>query len=142
MNLESRLTLHSQKNDRHITEKYRYLKDVQHICTMNRYINSSIGWLRIFAILEGLSFLVLLFIAMPLKYMWDQPQMVEIVGMTHGVLFIIYVLLSLIVGRQRGWKFGKTTWKVLIASFIPFGTFYIDSKILAREHQRVLAESV
>ena len=87
-----------------------------------------INILRIIALLEGLSFLLLLGVAMPLKYMYDKPEMVKIVGMAHGVLFIAYILLVIIVRQLLNWNF-KQTFIALIASVLPFGTFYADKKI-------------
>ena len=87
-----------------------------------------INILRITALLEGLSFLILLGIAMPLKYMYDKPEMVKIVGMAHGVLFITYILLVIIVREKLNWNY-KQTFIALIASVLPFGTFYADKKL-------------
>lgn len=84
--------------------------------------------LRIIAILEGLSFLILLSIAMPLKYMFDKPEMVKIVGMAHGVLFIAYIILVIVVRELLKWNL-KQTFLALIASILPFGTFYVDKKL-------------
>jgi integral membrane protein len=84
--------------------------------------------LRITALLEGLSFLLLLGIAMPLKYMFGKPEMVQLVGMAHGVLFIAYIILVLIVRELVKWNF-KQTALALVASVLPFGTFYADKKL-------------
>jgi integral membrane protein len=84
--------------------------------------------LRITAFLEGVSFLGLLFIAVPLKYFMDMPTAVKIPGMAHGVLFMAYVLLAIIVGINKKWSF-KTFAIVLIASVLPGGTFYADKKV-------------
>ncbi|TXB65189.1 DUF3817 domain-containing protein [Vicingus serpentipes] len=84
--------------------------------------------LRVIALLEGLSFLILLGIAMPLKYMLDKPEMVRIVGMAHGVLFIAYIILVIIVRELKKWNL-KQTFLALIASILPFGTFYADKKL-------------
>jgi integral membrane protein len=83
--------------------------------------------LRIIGLLEGISYLVLLGIAMPLKYYFDQPEMVKIVGMAHGVLFVGYVLALLIVHVLYKWNVLKTI-GAFIASLVPFGTFYADKK--------------
>jgi len=53
----------------------------------------------------------------------------------HGLLFLLFVINTLSVGVEHGWKFGTTTWKVLVACVVPFGTFYIDRKILAPMHK-------
>lgn len=83
---------------------------------------------RKIALLEGLSFLLLLFIAMPLKYMLDKPQMVKIVGMAHGVLFIAYIILVIFIREILKWNF-KQTILALVASVLPFGTFYAEKKL-------------
>jgi len=81
------------------------------------------------SILEGLSFLLLLFIAMPLKYIWSMPQMVQQVGMAHGVLFIAYVIGAIWLFRPLNWNF-KELLVVLGCSLVPFGPFYVEKKYL------------
>lgn len=78
---------------------------------------------------EGLSLLILLFIAMPLKYAFQEPALVRYVGMAHGVLFIAYVLLLAYITIEYKWGFKKCA-ALLVASIIPFGTFYADKKWL------------
>ncbi len=83
---------------------------------------------KILAIAEGISFLVLLLIAMPLKYTFQIPEPVKYFGWAHGVLFVLYCLLLLQVYIVVKWSF----FKILIAfivSFIPLGTFWLDAKI-------------
>ncbi|MGB1247356.1 MAG: DUF3817 domain-containing protein [Chitinophagales bacterium] len=84
---------------------------------------------RITAILEGLSYLFLLFIGMPLKYMLDMPMPNKIGGMIHGVLFILYILMIIPVARKLGWNI-KIIFLAVLASIIPFGTFWIERKYL------------
>ena len=84
---------------------------------------------RIISILEGLSYILLLFIATPIKYFSGIDTYVKMLGMPHGVLFIGYVILALMLKPKLEWK-SKTTLIVLVASLIPFGTFYIDKKYL------------
>lgn len=81
------------------------------------------------SILEGLSFLLLLFIAMPLKYIWDMPQMVQQVGMAHGVLFIAYVIGAIWLFKPLNWNF-KELLIILGCSLVPFGPFYVEKKYL------------
>lgn len=81
------------------------------------------------SILEGVSFLLLLFIAMPLKYLFNLPQMVEVVGMAHGILFISYLVGAVIVYNILNWDF-KTLLLAVVCSVIPFGPFYIEKKYL------------
>lgn len=98
---------------------------------MIQLLKTNIGRLRIIAALEGISLLILVFIAMPLKYIFSYPNISQFVGAIHGGLFLLFVFNTLSVGVEQQWEFRKTTWKVLIACIIPFGTFYIDKKILS-----------
>jgi integral membrane protein len=84
---------------------------------------------RLVSVFEGVSLLVLFCIAMPLKYIFNAPLMVEIVGMAHGLLFIAYVIFSVIYKFKVNWNFSQIA-IVLLASIVPFGTFYIDKKYL------------
>lgn len=79
------------------------------------------------AFLEGISLLILLFFAMPMKYFFDQPIFVKVVGMAHGILFIIYILLAIMLKIEAKWE-NKKFLIVCLASVIPFGTFYIEKK--------------
>lgn len=97
---------------------------------MTKYFTTNIGRLRLYAFLEGLSLLILLFVAVPAKYFFDYPMLVRAIGPVHGALFLLFVFGALQVGVEQRWKFSQTTWKVIVACFIPFGTFYIDYKIL------------
>jgi integral membrane protein len=99
---------------------------------MFSFINSKIGRLRLIGILEGISLLVLIGIAVPLKHVLHDPTLVKIMGPIHGLLFLLFVINTLSVGIDYHWKFTTTTWKVLVACLIPFGTFYIDRKILSK----------
>ena len=78
---------------------------------------------------EGISLLVLLFVAMPLKYIWNNPAWVEVVGMIHGILFIAYVAWAIWVYMALKWSI-KTLLITILASIIPFGTFYIEKTYL------------
>ncbi|WP_456315334.1 DUF3817 domain-containing protein [Pseudomonas shirazensis] len=82
--------------------------------------------------LEGTSLLTLLFVAVPLKYVFGEPFLTKIMGTIHGALFLLFVFNTLSVGVEQNWKFKETTWKVLLACIIPFGTFYIDARILSK----------
>ncbi|RPE08505.1 DUF3817 domain-containing protein [Chitinophaga lutea] len=87
--------------------------------------------LRIVAWLEGISFLVLLFIAMPMKYFADEPWLNKQVGMAHGVLFVLYVILVIEVKIALNWSIRKTA-IALGASILPFGTFFINNRWIHR----------
>jgi len=97
---------------------------------MTELLKTKVGRLRIVGFLEGISLIVLLFIAVPLKYIWGYPMGSQVMGTIHGALFLLFVVNTLSVGVEQNWKFATTTWKVLLACVIPFGTFYIDNKIL------------
>ena len=86
---------------------------------------SVIRQLRIVGALEGVSFLVLLGIAMPLKYLAGLPLAVRIVGMAHGVLFLIYVAAAVHAALTLRWA-RSSTLKVLVAAVVPGGPFFID----------------
>ena len=88
---------------------------------------SWLGKLRIVAIMEGCSYL-LFAITMPLKYMYDIKGPNKVIGMAHGILFVLYILLVIKVALQDKWPIMKTFWAFL-ASIIPFGTFYADKKL-------------
>ncbi len=99
---------------------------------MLKLLNSPLTRLRVTGVLEGISLIVLTGIAVPVKYINDDPSLVKIIGPLHGLLFLLYVINAISVGVEYRWKFSVTTWKVLLACIIPFGTFYIDRKILRR----------
>lgn len=95
-------------------------------------MKTTITQLRLIAFIEGISYIALLFIAMPMKYMYGIAEATKIVGMTHGVLFIIFIYLLLKAHMQYKWSF---VWTVIafISSIIPFGTFFIDKKLKSFE---------
>ncbi|WP_223559500.1 DUF3817 domain-containing protein [Chryseobacterium lathyri] len=99
---------------------------------MIHLLKTKTGRLRILAILEGISLLILVFIAVPVKYWLGNPSFVKLMGPVHGSLFLLFLFNTLSVGVEQQWKFRETTWKVILACFIPFGTFYIDYKILSK----------
>ncbi len=84
---------------------------------------------KIIAFLEGISLLLLLFFAMPMKYIYEQPIFVKTIGMAHGLLFIAYILVAIMLKIEEKWEIKKFA-IICIASIIPFGTFYIEKKYL------------
>ncbi len=84
---------------------------------------------RIITLLEGLSYILLL-IAMPIKYLLHNEKYVQMLGMPHGVLFLLYVLLAFYFYRKMKWHI-KDLIIILICSIIPLGTFYVDYKYLS-----------
>ena len=93
---------------------------------------NQIRMFRMVALAEGISFLTLLFIAMPMKYFIGMPEVVRVVGSIHGGLFVLYVgLLAMLHFRQR-WA-GIFSLYALVASVIPFGTFVLDKQLREKE---------
>ncbi len=85
--------------------------------------------LRWVALFEGTSLLLLLFVAVPLKYYAEMPEAVKIVGPIHGILFLTFLVLLFSHAAKRDLSLGKTI-TGLFASFIPFGTFFFKAKAL------------
>lgn len=98
---------------------------------------SLLGQLRILAILEGISYL-LLAVTVPIKYVLEIGWPNQIVGMAHGVLFIAYCIWVVIYAREAQWKFSTIAWS-LIASLLPIGTFVADAKIFKPEQLKTEA---
>ena len=88
--------------------------------------------LRMLAWLEGTSFLLLMGIGMPLKYMYEMPGPNYVIGMAHGFLFIAYCIWVMIVRAEKKWDI-KKTFLALLSSLLPFGTFVADAKIFKKE---------
>lgn len=84
---------------------------------------------RIISFLEGVSYLLLLFIAVPIKYFQGDTSYVKMLGMPHGILFMLYIFLAIVLKKQMKWNL-KNLGIVLLASILPFGTFYVDKKYL------------
>ncbi len=84
---------------------------------------------RIISFLEGVSYLLLLFIATPIKYTQGDSSYVKLLGMPHGILFMLYVVFAIVIQKQMKWNL-KSIIIVLICAIVPFGTFYVDKKYL------------
>ena len=97
---------------------------------VNNLLKTALGRLRIVAFIEGCSFLLLGF-TMILKYKFLMPQPNYIVGLAHGILFVLYIVLLLQVSFLHRWSILKI-FLAFLASLIPFGTFYAD-KVLFRQ---------
>jgi len=93
---------------------------------------STFYWFRKIAMIEGISYLVLLFIAMPLKYGADMPMAVRIVGGIHGGLFVAFMIWMYLVYDQYNRDL-KWMAKAFVSSIIPFGTFYMDKEWKSEE---------
>lgn len=87
---------------------------------------------RIVAILEGISFLLLFGIGMPLKYLANLKEPNMYIGYAHGFLFIAYVIFAIVICVEKKWDLQRFV-VLFVASLLPFGTFYIDKKYLRKE---------
>jgi integral membrane protein len=96
-----------------------------------KMVFSSIGRLRMISVLEGISYLALLTFAMPIKYMAGDPEPVRIVGMAHGVLFILFVLALADVWRAHRWSL-KFLLFCFACSLVPFAPFWLEGKLKER----------
>lgn len=97
---------------------------------VNQLLKTALGRLRIIAFLEGCSYLLLGF-TMILKYKFAMPQPNYVVGLAHGILFVLYIVLLIQVSFLHRWNIFKI-FMAFIASLVPFGTFYAD-KVLFRK---------
>ena len=84
---------------------------------------------RVVSFLEGVSYLLLMSLGLYYKYALNDPSFVKMFGMPHGLLFILYIILAVMLKKEMNWN-NKTLVIVLLASILPFGTFYIDKKYL------------
>ena len=97
---------------------------------VNHLLKTALGRLRIIAFLEGCSYLLLGF-TMILKYKFAMPQPNYVVGLAHGILFVLYIVLLLQVSFLHRWNLVKMV-MAFIASLVPFGTFYADKVLFRR----------
>ena len=96
---------------------------------MQKNLLKMLNIFRIVSYLEGISYLLLLFVGVPLKYFGGNDVLVKTLGMPHGLLFIGYVLIAFFIKPKFNWS-NKDFLIILIASVIPFGTFFVDKKYL------------
>lgn len=88
-------------------------------------LNNAIGRLRIISIVEAISYLILLFVAMPMKYIGGEPLAVRIVGMAHGILFCIFCIALLDAKLAQKWPLKPPFW-IFVASLIPFAPIWVE----------------
>ena len=91
-------------------------------------LNDTFSRFRLISFVEGLSYLLLVFVAMPLKYMFDYPLAVKVVGMGHGVLFILFFFSLVMATNKYKWKF--LGFQLFVYSLIPFGFILIEKIIM------------
>lgn len=98
------------------------------VAMVSTLLKSSVGRLRLIAFIEGVSFLILLFVAMPMKYLMDMPGGVRVVGMAHGLLFLLFACALTEASVSQGWR-PKRWGPAFLSSLVPFGTFVADGHI-------------
>jgi integral membrane protein len=91
-------------------------------------LTKTIQRLRLVGILEGISYLLLLGIAMPLKYVYKMPEYVRVVGAAHGALFVVFCVCLLLAHTKAKWSVGRSG-LIFVASLFPLGTFLLDGKM-------------
>lgn len=106
---------------------------------MWKFSNTPIGRFRLIAIIEGISYIVLLFIAMPLKYFAGFPDAVKYTGWVHGLLFMLYLLGLISAKINLDWGF-KKTFVAFLASLIPFATFVLERSL--RKEEKLMPQEV
>jgi len=99
---------------------------------MSKLLTTSLGRLRIIGFIEGISFLLILFITMPLKYMYSMGEPNKVIGLVHGLLFVLYIYAVMQVSFDKKWNLKKAFIAILV-SIIPFGTFWADKKLFREE---------
>ena len=97
-------------------------------------LSTPVGRFRLIALLEGVSFLVLLLVAMPIKYVGGNPRPVLYVGWAHGGLYILYAVAGFAAMTARGWP-AREAVRGFVASILPAGTFVYDRVFLRREYE-------
>jgi len=91
-------------------------------------------FLRRAALVEGISFLLLVGVAMPLKYVFEMPRTVTVVGWVHGVLFIVFCIALAETIRTAKWPLARAA-MVLAAGLLPFGPFLVDRRMLVFQQE-------
>ena len=92
-------------------------------------MNITLKTFRVISLLEALSFVILLLVAMPIKYILGNPELVRIVGMAHGILFVLYIIGALLFKKKLNWS-NQILVVVILCSIIPMGPLYVDRKYL------------
>ncbi len=108
---------------------------------MNYFPNTPVGRFRLVAVIEGISYLFLLLIAMPLKYMFHEPAVVTYTGWVHGLFFMLYILTLISANSSEGWGF-KKSFIAFLAAFIPFAAFVLEKRLLREENLKLQGEEV
>jgi integral membrane protein len=108
---------------------------------MKKYFKTALGRLRLIGFLEGLSFVFLIGLAMPMKYFYGMPWGVKYFGWVHGVLFVLYVAAVFHAAVLYRWSFLKG-FQALLASVIPFGPFFFDAQLVRDQRENLYRSKV
>lgn len=92
---------------------------------MPSLLSTAVGRLRAVSALEGLSYALLVFVAMPLKYGLGEPAMVKVMGMAHGVLFVAFSAALVAAWGDRRWHVTRPV-ALMVASMVPLGAIWIE----------------
>lgn len=87
---------------------------------------------KVVALLEGWSYLIMLFIGIPLKYLADNDVIIKTLGRPHGILFLVYAVLAIIIKKQMQWSI-KDLLIIIVAAALPFGPFWVDKKYIPKK---------
>lgn len=88
---------------------------------------------RVMAWITGTGLVILVFIAMPLKYFWGQPMLVSIVGMLHGFFYMAYIVCTLVLAERCRWR-PLDALVILACGTIPLASFFAERRVTARVH--------
>ncbi len=102
---------------------------------MDTAVRSALTRYRVMAYIVGTMLLVLVLVAMPLKYVGDDESLIGIVGPLHGFLYAVYLLATLSLGTKSLWTFRRTV-GVMLAGTVPFLSFYVERRVTARATER------
>lgn len=100
-------------------------------------LRTPIGRLRLVAMIEAFSYLALLFVAMPLKYVWGVPLAVRVAGPVHGLLFVAFLIALFRAADAHGWTWRRSA-LVFATSLVPFATFWIDRSLRDEDAERAV----
>ena len=92
-------------------------------------MQNPVSLLRVVAMVEGISFLVLLLVAMPLKYFAEMPMAVKVAGWAHGGLFVLFLIALIYTTTLAGWSIARAL-LILVAALLPFGPFVLDRRMV------------
>ena len=98
-------------------------------------LKTAVGRLRLVGIIEGLSYLVLIGFAMPMKYVFEQPEYVKFFGQAHGLLFVLYAIVLMYTWANKKLDL-KWSAIAFVAAILPFGPFVVDGKLKALDPDR------